>query len=272
MKHSILLIALLLLSTYTKSQNLISNPSFEENGEPSCEGWYDGCGGKLLCDTTNAGCGTFIIPNTESDSIFGRWSLRVYGSIPESGIGITYITGQTGTNVYQLKFWMNTETFIGEVYIGPMKNGQFTDYNYLVDFGQPWTQYTLLDTITTTATDTIGVWLSAGLGDFCICEVSYDQIELTIIDSLMTAVEPELLQNDVSIFPNPFENHFTIHFEGQSGFSINVFDLNGKNIKTENTSTEELDIDLAGFPSGIYFYKIASDGNRNLSYGKLIKR
>lgn len=54
-----------------------------------------------------------MIHSPTPDSIRGSWSIEVDGDWP-SGINIvTYIPAKTGTNVYQLKFWMNSSIFGG---------------------------------------------------------------------------------------------------------------------------------------------------------------
>ncbi|MEP6646732.1 MAG: T9SS type A sorting domain-containing protein [Saprospiraceae bacterium] len=272
MKRFIFFGILLLWNISSRSQNLIINPSFERNGKPFCDYWYTVCGDEFKdqCDSFGL-CGTRIIKATTPDTTTGKWGVEVRGSFPESASAITYISGHSGTYIYQLKFWMNTEHFEGEVYLGPMTNRNFTDYNLLTDFSQPWTQYILLDTITTQLSDTVGVVLSAGIGDFCLCDVEYDQIELTIIDSLSTGVH-EPSQQLYTIYPNPFEDQLNIHFPRSNGFSLTIFDAMGRLINAETTPTEIGQIEMSSVPAGIYSYQIIPSGEPfQTYYGRLIK-
>ncbi len=261
------------LSLPAISQNLIHNSSFEENGLPDCKGWYDGCGEefKLQCDSMLY-CETIVINESAPDSSDGKWCLKVYGSFPYPGRADTYITGQQGTKVYQLKFWLDTEHFIGEVYMGPMKNRTFVDSNSFIVFGQPWAQYSLLDTITSNVSDTIGVRLSASIGDFCLCDVEYDQVELTIIDSLSTAVLSPQSYPLQKIYPNPFTDKFTINVPGYSGFNVTIFDITGKVIQRVHSFNDFINLDMSDALSNIYFYQITSgDQNLMIGHGKLAK-
>lgn len=265
---------LFILSFNAESQNLISNPDFEQNGNPYCDGWFDGCRMEFKdhCDSLYH-CGTSIIHDSAPDTMPGEWCLKVYGDWPVSNAATTYITNRMGTFIYQLKFWMNTEHFIGEAYLGTIKNLQIENYNLLSDSGQPWTQYSLLDTITTTATDTIGVLLGAAVGDFCQCDVAFDQIELTVIDSLSTGIESHNRNQEYQVFPNPFSDHLTISAPDSHGFNMILFDMNGKQIKTETSPDDKTNIDMTSIPQGIYYFEL-SPLNISMSpgYGKIIKQ
>jgi hypothetical protein len=273
--HNRILIGMFLLSlsSLTNSQNLIHNPSFEENGKPFCEGWYDRSGSefKLQCDSISY-FDTNIIHKSAPDSNNGAWCLEVRGSFPFSGYAATYITGQEGTFIYQLKFWMNTEHFLGEAYFGPIKNGIFIDSNYIQDFSQPWTEYKLLDTISTNITDTIGVFLTASIGDFCLCDVAFDQIELTVIDTLSTSIPTPDPNVSIVVFPNPFTDNVTFLVPGLPEFNVSVFDITGKEIKHAQSDGDMISMDMTSESAGIYFYQLASiDHKIYLGRGKMIK-
>jgi hypothetical protein len=77
---------------------------------------------------------------------------------------------------------------------------------------------------------------------------------------------------DISVFPNPFINSFTIrniHSNGQK-FSIDIFNVYGQSIRHEVIS-DNMDhvVNLNGYPSGLYFL-VVKTGNTNITY-KLIK-
>lgn len=274
MKRIIFLGMLFIWAIASRSQNLILNPSFEQNGKPFCDGWYTVCGDEFKdqCDSFGL-CGTRIIKANTPDTATGIWGVEVRGSFPESASAITYVSGHSGTNIYQLKFWMNTEHFVGEVYLGPMTNRNFTDYNLLTDFNQPWTQYILLDTITTHESDTVGVVLSAGIGDFCLCDVEYDQIELTIIDSLSTGVHNPAQTLPYIVYPNPFSDHITIIFPCSNGFNLSIFDAMGRLINAETFATEIAHIEMPSAPAGSYYYQIGPVNKTYQSFfGRLLKQ
>jgi hypothetical protein len=272
--HRIFIISsLLFIAIYANSQNLITNPSFEESGEPFCEGWYAGCCIPLVnqCDTIKTN-GVSIVRNVPPDSLRGEWSAEVYGSFPISSSVVTYIPARNGTYIYQLKFWMNTSNHLGAACINLKKNTS-SECKWISDSDQPWKEYSMLDTITGNSTDTIYIWLTAGLGDFCVCDVTFDLIELTIIDSLTTGIEQESDYTATKVFPNPFKDDFSIHATDCNGFKMSVFDMNGKEIKTIVSHSPSLSVDLSSAPDGIYFYRIDPfASNERPYYGKLIKQ
>ncbi|MEO6133495.1 MAG: T9SS type A sorting domain-containing protein, partial [Saprospiraceae bacterium] len=168
--------------------------------------------------------------------------------------------------------WMKTEHFVGEVYTGLVKNRVLHDPAFFSDFGHLWTSYTIFDTITTSGTDTIGVQLGSALGDFCICDVEYDQIELTIIDSLTTPITVPFQQHDILVSPNPFMDRITIQSAEGNEFTIFIFSSDGNLISSNKSYSDFTLLDLSSFSSGIYFYQLHwRDKNKFPVQGKLIK-
>ena len=254
------------------SQNLILNPSFEFNGDPYCEGWTDGCGSALSshCDSM-WNCNTRLVMDTPPSTNAGDWGVEVYGSMPTSGSVVTYVTGQSGTLVYQLKFWMNTTFFLGEAYIGPVENKVVIDSNSISDYSGGWQQYTLLDTITTSINDSVGVVLTAGIGDFCICNVAFDQIELTVIDTLTTSSNDEADVIPMQVYPNPFSDHVTFEVPYPKNYQVAITDISGKLIRLVNANENIVNIDLSTTAEGLYFYSIlTSDTHALLGRGKIV--
>ncbi len=273
-RNIILIGFLFILSFNAESQNLILNPSFEQNGQADCTGWYPVCDAPfhVTCDST-FGCGVMIIKESTPDSLGGAWCLQTYGNFPFPGAVITYITGRTGTFIYQLKFWMKSEHFISEVYLGVIKDQVFTEPSFFTNYTQPWTLYTIRDTITTSVSDTIGVQLGSAIGDFCICDVEYDQVELTVIDSLSTGIAAQLNKTKYEIYPNPFKDILTVSAPGSNGFILAVFDLNGKQIKSGKSSTDIINLDMTSIPQGIYYFRLNPINNVMLPcHGKIIKQ
>lgn len=262
--------AFLLFSASCFSQNLLTNSTFELNSEPNCEGWYAGCCIPLAnrCDTLKTD-GMTMVYNVTLDSIRGHWGVELYGNYPSGSSIYTYLPAREGTNVYKLTFWMNSINFGGGGGIGLVKDGS-SGIKWVEDYGQPWTQYTLLDTITASQNDSLLVSLCAGIGDFCICDVQYDQPELEIIDSLSTFSKNLIDEASFSIWPNPIQNFLYIKSSLPSSFSLDLFDITGKALVHQYTKLDPISIDMADLKPGIYFYTITSKGRR-MNSGKLLK-
>lgn len=96
-------------------------------------------------------------------------------------------------------------------------------------------------------------------------------------DGLYKTVKPlvsdnvSVLSNEISIFPNPFNEYLIVKSNLDHRSSIELFDAQGRLIVKEDLKQEyhtiRLDEDL---PQGIYIYKLISD-NKSLSVGKLFK-
>lgn len=75
---------------------------------------------------------------------------------------------------------------------------------------------------------------------------------------------------DPSIYPNPFNDNFHIFFPGEGTMQIEIMDVLGRLITAQQADRgKEINLDLAGAPKGIYFVKIAADGNTILN--KIVK-
>ena len=190
MKACTFIILLTTHATLAIGQNLISNWKFQDDTMAiKCQDWYDGCGNELTisCDTfLNCQVSFF----NESPSVLPEdvWSLQLEAGFVSGWFAKTYITGQNGTQIYQLKNWMKSPNWTGSASLGTIAQNQFTASNTLSDTTSIWKQYSFIDTLTTLSSDTIAVRLSAGTGDFCVCTSYFDFIELTVTDTL-TSIE-----------------------------------------------------------------------------------
>jgi hypothetical protein len=94
----------------------------------------------------------------------------------------------------------------------------------------------------------------------------------TIIPSSENNEEEPMLQNSISLYPNPAQDKLYIEFSEQIGSDakIEMYDVTGKKVyemqlKANNQKTEISNLNLS---NGIYFYRI-SKGEQNLQQGKL---
>ena len=91
-----------------------------------------------------------------------------------------------------------------------------------------------------------------------------------ITDFLINIYDPtvsinNLIENSISLYPNPVNNFATlsINFENPIDFSVEIIDLNGKTIeqiyKGSNSDKQTLIINTSTYRSGFYFIKIKTD-------------
>jgi len=165
-----------------EDKNLIQNPSFEtKDGQADYSGWVNIL---WLADSTYRPSLVGDVPPGGGSGALPLPPGITQGTIYE-GYAETYITGQSGTNIYQLKGWMKNIDWTGYISIGVLsQEPQYTQFaplkKYVSSNSANWTQYTLTDTITTQSNDTIVVRLSTDMTPigFESQKVLFDLIEL----------------------------------------------------------------------------------------------
>lgn len=71
-----------------------------------------------------------------------------------------------------------------------------------------------------------------------------------------------LSKDDLLVYPNPSNNVINIRSENAIISSIEVYDISGKLIKSQNYKSKEALIDISNFSNGIYFLSIERGENR----------
>lgn len=74
----------------------------------------------------------------------------------------------------------------------------------------------------------------------------------------------------VKLFPNPAHDFVKITVEGYSNYTLDLFDLNGRLLKSCNAFDSNLKPDLSTVDQGVYVIRLQSD-NQIIGYKKLIK-
>lgn len=275
MKKTIVSFVLVALATLSFSQNLISNWQFQyPSMQPRCDGWFNSCGEEFsnYCDT-NLHCNIGLFNESPSLIPENIWSLKVKTDFPQEGFAETYITGQSGTNIYELKFWMKATDWQGGARIGINTQNQFIESKTRIDTASFWKQFTLIDTLTTLSSDTITVRLSAGFGDFCLCPpVNFDFIELTKVGS--TSVNNiNKLNNIVKVYPNPANDRINIevYTDFYNNLTLEIYNAIGQRLAYRQTNENTFTIDKNEIGSGFYFYKLyTTTDKKRMGQGKIV--
>lgn len=172
MKKLSLTLFILLNSLLGFGQNLIDNWKFQEdNMELKCTDWFNGCGDELSvnCDALTH-CQVQYYMDSPSFIPEELWCLKLYGDF-QPGFAETYITGQSGTNVYELKYWMRSDTAFGGspssgyASIGSGAQSQFIPSKTLQAATFDWMQFSFIDTLSLQASDTLTVRLASEMCD-----------------------------------------------------------------------------------------------------------
>ncbi|MFI5164296.1 MAG: T9SS type A sorting domain-containing protein, partial [Bacteroidia bacterium] len=88
-----------------------------------------------------------------------------------------------------------------------------------------------------------------------------------------TAKQDTLLILNTKVYPNPANDKVTVELEQENNAAtgtstISLFDLNGREINTQSTGLNKLQIDVSTLPVGTYLLKIAR-GDKQASYSIL---
>jgi len=133
--------------------------------------------------------------------------------------------------------------------------------------GSDWSYYTTAnsvlpsDTINQIAIDDDGTkWIGTDQGLAAFNE-----------NGLLSTDSHSEMMNDIVLFPNPAYDFITLKLpDGLQNPTVDIFNIQGKKLRTFNINTNRERLDVSAFPSGIYFVNIQSDKNHFTK--KFIKR
>jgi len=79
----------------------------------------------------------------------------------------------------------------------------------------------------------------------------------------------------VKAFPNPTTDYINVSVEttdgSQMNYSVELFDLQGKQLMNENTKVKFMQLDMSQFANGTYFMKVTDQGKNMLQNFKILK-
>ncbi|HMC97871.1 MAG TPA: T9SS type A sorting domain-containing protein [Flavobacteriales bacterium] len=104
----------------------------------------------------------------------------------------------------------------------------------------------------------------------------YSDVEITWSDPdwgfgcySMVGVD-EVIDQPLSIFPNPGSDHFTIRLpSGTHG--IVLYDMTGREVLRTRTTTTSFDVDTRELPSGAFSYRVSDAGGSAIARGTWVK-
>ena len=160
-----------LAPTLPQDEGLIANTSFEINSEPSMQGW--------IVDSYSP----LVHFSTDTPVEGGSHSIRLTDNYMAYGWIHHPISPLIGTHRYQLSAWAKAVPDFygrasGEMAIVLRRGGVNTLRKSYRFADSTWTKASLLDTVTTDATDTLLVQLHGTIGHFQSGYVLFDLCEL----------------------------------------------------------------------------------------------
>jgi len=278
MKALLFTLVLISFSLTTVCQNLISNGDFEDSAMTlDCSGWYNMCGDELSLNCSQFGSCAVNYLNESPLSGHG-WSIHTFHDWPYPPFAETYITGQSGTHIYQLSYYMKSDTqavtSLGTVSLGLGSQDLFSLSVSSEKQVSDWEQFTIIDTLTTSPNDTITVRLSSGDCDFCLNKIYFDLIELTAQDITSTAISNSPLNEiKVNVYPNPSSDYITFSLSSSLsiGHVLSIYNSSGQTIRNFEAFDYTIAVDSKSLTKGNYFYKITeSNSLKIIGEGKFL--
>jgi len=96
--------------------------------------------------------------------------------------------------------------------------------------------------------------------DFTGIDGEYPNGNLLEVDSTTGINKLSLINNNISIYPNPTSGQFTIKtIANQNGYTVNIYNIVGENIYQSVLNNTQTEINLTAQPDGMYFVYLKSD-------------
>ncbi|RMF60283.1 MAG: hypothetical protein D6748_04460 [Calditrichaeota bacterium] len=156
---------------HSEGTNLVQNPSFEENGEPSLDSWY-------VEDSSQITFSMDTPPNG------GKWSIFLhavhYGPMPESPA--YYIPLSPGNHVIKFSVYGKYFAIPGSALLIVQQDSIREVASELVITDSVWTEYVTVDTVSLSEGDSLYILLYGG-GTEVIDGITYfDLVKLILLD------------------------------------------------------------------------------------------
>lgn len=239
------------------------------------------------CATTS-NCGTTICSLTNDwsnmSTRYDIFDMRVHrGSTPSTGTGPSadhtlgtsigqYIYAEASNGCYEqesqvlspcidlsntlspeLSFWyhMNGQ-FMGRMQVDIYSDGAM-DSVFSVDGSQGASWINKKINLSPYIGKTINIRFLFTTGSFWSSDMAIDDV--SIID-LSTSLDQVEIDNRFNVYPNPSEGLFTIEFNELPQTAVDIYDLNGRLLKTMRINSNVSNIDLSSYEKGIYILNV----------------
>lgn len=148
--------------------NLIPNPSFEENGDSSLAGWFVNM--PSLVNFTND-----TPPNG------GNWAITIDVLWGSGNDVISTVKIPEGTHIYKFSFWSKYSNNPGYAEILLVAQDSVSQINRIFVDNESWKNYSTLDTITSVSGDSLQIKLSGGFSHITPGKTYFDLCTLELL-------------------------------------------------------------------------------------------
>ncbi len=106
--------------------------------------------------------------------------------------------------------------------------------------------------------------ITVNLGDYS------KKVRINIVD-IETSAPIQTIETGITAYPNPAGEFISLNLNGINAERVDVYDITGKLLSTNNLCSEQTLIFTGNLHSGLYFIKVYN-GNQNIAILKIIKR
>ncbi|NIR48106.1 hypothetical protein GWO43_06610 [candidate division KSB1 bacterium] len=152
--------------------NLIENPSFERESQFSLDAW----------DVVNP---NLVNASNDAPVDGGDWSVRINADWSPEAFQpqiCTTITLSPGQHKYTFTCWAKYKNISGVIRLKIVNPDTSFTHNSIAIQDTMWTEYTLSDTVTLSATDTLSIRLSGGFTHVVAGETTFDLCSFEITE------------------------------------------------------------------------------------------
>lgn len=142
--------------------NLISNPSFENMGNPSLEGWQTQGTINFFQDVPPEG---------------GSYSIGINSEWGPSDYAAYTIPAQKNKKIYNFSCWAKTKTLPAEISISLVRDSILSTKSIVVA-DTVWTKYTIVDSLNISEGDSIRIFLKGSISQLLQAVTYYDNCRL----------------------------------------------------------------------------------------------
>ncbi len=155
--------------TPENENNLITNTSFEENGDSSLADWF-------------VNMPSFVHFTNDTPPNGGNWAITIDVLWGSGNDVITTVKIPEGTHIYKFSFWSKYSNNPGYAETLLVSQDSVSQINRTYADSESWKNYSILDTITSVSGDSLQIKLSGGFSHIAPGKTYFDLCTLELVE------------------------------------------------------------------------------------------
>lgn len=241
--------------------------------------WHFDQSSGTTINATTGGAGSLTNAVWDAQGRFGQ-------GIAFNGIDARAVLNQlVPTTNMTLEFWVKPFEIKYSVPIQMygMNTSSYTLTNDTIKKQYQWSNSATGNSVTVNPSQMSYIWVTDGSCYDTIffkskSAVKYDTVKISVKDTLIIAVKysstPNLLFNNIKLYPNPTYSHLNIDFNDYSkifGYNVEIMNTAGKSVYNSTVTQKLVSIDLSTWTGkGLYFVNIRDSAGKLLETKKIV--